>query len=64
MYITRHYLHNYSTTMFVAENMKKCIFFALFSISFFMQYDNRYIIYNFFTIIYNLMVEVYKLFTS
>ena len=64
MYITCHYLYNYSTTMFVVENMKKCIFFTLFSISFFMQYDNRYIIYNFFTIIYNLMVEVYKLFTS
>ena len=50
--------------MFVVENMKKCIFFTLFSGSFFMQYDDWYIIYNFFTIIYNLMVEVYKLFTS
>lgn len=50
--------------MFVVENMKKCIFFALFSIGFFMQYDDRYIIYNLFTIVYNLMVEVYKLFTS
>ena len=50
--------------MFVVKNMKKCIFFTLFSERFFMQYDDWYIIYNFFTIIYNLMVEVYKLFTS